>query len=155
MIDAINHTGMTVASVERSLEFYRDTLGMVVEEARSGEWDGEFLSKLTGHPGCRLRIVMVQAADGSRVQLEEFLHPRLEANAPAWARPGGGHLCIEVENIHELADKLRANGYEIVSNPPEPVPLPKESVNAGGFMMGVLDPDGHVIELLQTPTRRA
>ena len=154
MSKAVNHTGMTVADTEASVRFYRDVLGFTVEEAKSGEWNQEYLSHLTGHSGCHLRIVMVQAADGSRVQLEQFVYPKFEANPPGWAEPGGGHLCIEVEDIHAVTERIKAAGYTIVSTPPEPVALPKESVNYGGYYMGVLDPDGHVIELLQRPPGR-
>ena len=153
MLQTVNHTGLTVASVERSLEFFRDVLGMEVDESRSGEWSGEFLTALTGHQGCSLRIAMVVTKDGSRIQLEQFLTPQVEATGQQWAAPGGGHVCIEVDDIHAITDAMREAGYEIISTPPEPVPLPAESVNAGGYMIGVRDPDGHVLELLQTPIR--
>lgn len=155
MIDTINHTGLTVRSVETSLTFYRDLLGMEVDESRSGNWCGPFLQLLTGYEGCSLRIAMVVGADGSRLQLEQFVTPTLDASAPQWASPGGGHVCLEVRDIHAIAEKLRAAGCRLLSVPPEPVSLPAESVNAGGYMMGVLDPDGHVVELLQVPDRAA
>ncbi len=153
MSQTVNHTGLTVASVDESLRFYRDTLGLAVDESRTGEWGGEFLTKLIAYEGTRLRIAMVVCEDGSRVQLEQFVHPVLEPAAPEWGQPGSGHLCIEVADIFAVHDAVEAGGYTIVSRPPEPVPLPEESVNAGGYMMGVLDPDGHVIELLQTPRK--
>lgn len=153
MIDKINHTGLTVGSVENSLGFYRDLLGMEVDESRSGSWCGPFLQLLTGYEGCSLRIAMVVGSDGSRLQLEQFVTPRLDGNAPQWAQPGGGHVCLEVRDIHALAEKLRDAGCRFLSVPPEPVALPAESVNAGGYMLGVLDPDGHVVELLQVPDR--
>ncbi|MCL1838933.1 MAG: VOC family protein [Propionibacteriaceae bacterium] len=154
MTDSVSHTGMTVADTEASVRFYCGTLGFTLEESRSGEWNAEWLSHLTGQPGTHLRIAMVQAADGSRVQLEQFVSPVLDPEPSSWAHPGGGHLCIEVSDIHALAAKIKEDGYTIVSTPPEPVPLPSDSVNAGGFMMGVLDPDGHVIEILQKPAGR-
>lgn len=153
MVDKINHTGLTVASVEASLEFYRDLLGMKVDETRSGCWSGSFLQLLTGYEGCSLRIAMVVGADGSRLQLEQFVTPELPAKATEWGAPGGGHVCMEVQDIHAVADRLRQAGCRFLSIPPEPVALPAESVNAGGYMLGVLDPDGHVVELLQVPTR--
>jgi catechol 2,3-dioxygenase-like lactoylglutathione lyase family enzyme len=153
MLKTVNHTGVTVADVDVALRFYRDTLGMQVDESRSGSWDGAFLSALTGHEGCSLRIAMVTCADGSRIQLEQFIVPDHEPTGQSWTAPGGGHICVEVDDIFAVAEAVRAGGYEILSRPPEPVPLPEESVNAGGYMMGVRDPDGHVLELLQTPQR--
>lgn len=151
MVLSVNHTGLTVGSLDRSLAFYRDTLGLQVDPSRSGEWSGHFLRLLTGYEGCALRIAMVVADDGGRVQLEEFVRPSVDGQTIQWAAPGGGHLCLEVSDLHTLAEAIRAAGYEILSDPPEPVALPSESVNAGGFMMAVRDPDGHVVELLQTP----
>jgi catechol 2,3-dioxygenase-like lactoylglutathione lyase family enzyme len=142
---------MTVGSMEDSVRFYRDTLGMTVDPARTGEWSTPFLAALTGYPGCSLRITMVVADDGTRIQLEQFVVPEEAAQQQSWASPGGGHVCLEVSDIFAVAEAVRAGGYEILSRPPEPVPLPAESVNAGGYMLGVRDPDGHVIEVLQTP----
>ena len=50
MFNTVNHTGLTVSSVDESLKFYRDTLGLAVEEARSGEWSGAFMSYLDVAP---------------------------------------------------------------------------------------------------------
>jgi catechol 2,3-dioxygenase-like lactoylglutathione lyase family enzyme len=153
MFNTVNHTGLTVSSVEESLKFYRDTLGLKHEEARSGEWSGAFLSHLTGYEGTRLRIEMVQCEDGSRIQLEQFVNPVLEKEEVEWGQPGSWHLCVEVSDVFAVLEEVKKNGYRIVSNPPEPVPLPEESIHYGGYFLGVLDPDGHVIELLQPPAQ--
>lgn len=153
MFNTVNHTGLTVASVDESLKFFHETLGLRVDESRSGEWGGEFLTHLTGYEGTRLRIGMVECADGTRIQLEEFVHPRLPRAEQEWGQPGSGHVCVEVDDIFAVCEAVREGGYTIVSNPPEPVPLPPESVFAGGYFLGVLDPDGHVIEILQPPKK--
>ena len=153
MFNTVNHTGLTVSSVEQSLRFYRDTLGLTVEEARSGEWSGGFLSHLIGYEGTHLRIAMVQCKDGSRIQLEEFVHPVLEKHEVEWGQPGAWHLCVEVSDIFEVFEAVKSGGYRIVSDPAEPVPLPEESIHYGGYFLGVLDPDGHVIEVLQPPVQ--
>lgn len=151
MFNTVNHTGLTVSSVDESLKFYRDTLGLHHEEARSGEWSGSFLSHLTGYDGTHLRIAMVQCKDGSRIQLEEFVNPVLDKYEVEWGQPGSWHLCVEVSDMFEVFEAVKQNGYRIVSDPPEPVPLPEESIHYGGYFLGVLDPDGHVIEILQPP----
>ena len=151
MFNTVNHTGLTVSSVEESLKFYRDTLGLQHEEARSGEWSQPFLSHLTGYEGTHLRIEMVQCADGSRIQLEQFVHPVLEKQEVEWGQPGSWHLCVEVSDVFAVLEAVKENGYRIVSDPPEPVPLPEESIHYGGYFLGVLDPDGHLIEILQPP----
>jgi catechol 2,3-dioxygenase-like lactoylglutathione lyase family enzyme len=151
MFNTVNHTGLTVSSVEESLKFYRDTLGLKHEEVRSGEFSGSFLSHLTGYEGTRLRIEMVQCKDGSRIQLEEFVNPVLEKEEVEWGQPGSWHLCVEVSDVFEVLEAVKKNGYRIASDPPEPVPLPEESIHYGGYFLGVLDPDGHVIEILQPP----
>ncbi len=153
MFNTVNHTGLTVSSVEESLKFYRDTIGLTLEESRSGEWSGPFLTHLIGYEGTHLRIAMVQCKDGSRIQLEEFVHPVMEPADTEWGRPGSWHLCVEVDDIFEVWEAVKAGGYTVVSNPPEPVPLPRESIHYGGYFLGVLDPDGHVIEILQPPAQ--
>src|SRR5438046_420597 len=50
-----NHVGVGVSSLERSLAFYRDLLGFNVAYER-GEVTAEYMPRLVGIPGARLKI---------------------------------------------------------------------------------------------------
>ena len=153
MFKTVNHTGLSVSSVDASLSFFRNVLGLKVDDSRSGVWDGPFLSRLTGQEGTRDCTSPWWSAETDHVSSSGIRpHPTLPPATHEWPQPGSGHICVEVEDIFNVWEALKAADCRIVSNPPEPVPLPDGS-QSGGDMLGVLDPDGHVIEILQTPRR--
>ena len=42
-VEWMNHTGLSVSNMDRSLEFYRDTLGLEIE--RDSILEGDFLAQ--------------------------------------------------------------------------------------------------------------
>jgi catechol 2,3-dioxygenase-like lactoylglutathione lyase family enzyme len=70
----IDHTAIVVADTERSLGFYRDTLGLRVD-GRGENWGPE-QERLNAVPGARLRITTLRAPAGPGIELLEYLAPR-------------------------------------------------------------------------------
>lgn len=81
----IDHTAIVVADTDRSLRFYRDTLGMKV--AGEGENYGYEQEQLNHVFGARVRITTLRAASGPGVELLEYLSPTDGRDYPADARP--------------------------------------------------------------------
>lgn len=77
----IDHTAIAVASTERSLRFYRDTLGLRV--AGGSENYGPEQERLNNVFGARLRITTLKAASGPGVELLEYLTPVTGRRYPA------------------------------------------------------------------------
>jgi len=70
----IDHAALVVKNTERSLRFYRDTLGLrVVGGAVNHEPEQV---PLNGVPGARLRTTTLRAAEGPAIELLEYLDPR-------------------------------------------------------------------------------
>jgi len=69
----IDHTGIVVENTERSLAFYRDTLGLRVVAASES---GPERERMTSGRGARLRITTVRASQGPAIELVEHLTPR-------------------------------------------------------------------------------
>lgn len=145
MISSVNHVGLTVSSLERSVAFYRDAVGLdlVLEQ----EKEGGYLAAITRYPGAHARMAQLEARGGTRIELFEYLEP-----------PGGGvplepanigitHLCLLVDDIEGARSRLVEAGAEPFS---DPVPI-ETGANAGGFDLYVRDPDGIVLELFQPP----
>ena len=61
-VEWMNHTGLSVSNMDRSLEFYRDTLGLEIE--RDNILEGDFLTQFTGLPESRVHIVYLGNGDG-------------------------------------------------------------------------------------------
>jgi catechol 2,3-dioxygenase-like lactoylglutathione lyase family enzyme len=77
----IDHTAIVVADTERSLGFYRDTLGFAV--AGESENFGTEHEHLNNVFGARLRITGLRAASGPGIELLEYLAPRDGRPVPA------------------------------------------------------------------------
>jgi catechol 2,3-dioxygenase-like lactoylglutathione lyase family enzyme len=145
----VSHTGITVSDLGRSLAFYRDVLGMKVMAQQVGT--APYLTTMTGFPGVRLKVAFLKVHDNSEHVLEllEYASHPGPKQEQATNRPGNCHLCFMVEDIWNMYESLRANGVHFKS---EPTPI-TAGVNAGGYGVYLLDPDGVTLELFQPPPR--
>ncbi len=121
------HTMLRVGKLERSRKFYTQILGMDLLRQKDYP-DGKFTLAFLGYG-------------------DEKNHTALELTYN-WDTDsydlgkGFGHLAIEVDDVYQAAEKIRAQGGKIIR---EPGPM-----NAGTTLLAfVADPDGYEIELLQ------
>ncbi len=69
-----NHVGVTVSDLARSMTFYRDVLGFHVAYER-GEVTAEYMPRLVGIPGARLKIAGLDIP-GLHLDLIEYIAPK-------------------------------------------------------------------------------
>src|SRR5437667_12495272 len=69
-----NHVGVTVTDLSRSIAFYRDLLGFHVAYER-GEVTAEYMPRLVGIPGARLKIAGLDIP-GLHLDLIASLNPK-------------------------------------------------------------------------------
>jgi catechol 2,3-dioxygenase-like lactoylglutathione lyase family enzyme len=149
-VGSVYHTGFTVRDIERSVAFYRDLLGMRVVRRQAGT--APYLGTITGFEGVRLEVALLQPADGgSMLELLQYASHPAEPTDRATNRPGNGHLCFRVEDIHAACAELRARGVRLISEPTEIT----AGTHAGGWGVYLRDPDGFTLELYQAPPARA
>jgi lactoylglutathione lyase len=139
----LTHVGICVSDLARSLRFYRDLLGFRFEHEL--EVAGEPTDTLL-----RLRGVELHATylfrDGVRIELLAFASP--PAPAPrerAMHEHGLTHLSFRVADLDQTLTALRDAGERVLE---ETVIRFPEFQSAAAF---VTDPDGQLIELVQTP----
>ena len=119
-IIAIDHIVLCVADVQRTLDFYRDALGMEPREERPGKWSLHF----------GLHKISLQDA----------------RTAPDIARatvPGSGNFClITREPVGDVAAGLQQRGIDVFIGP-------AERDGALGRLMSIYfrDPDGNLVEV--------
>jgi catechol 2,3-dioxygenase-like lactoylglutathione lyase family enzyme len=144
-LTGVMHTGFTVSDMERSIRFYRDTLGMQL--VRRQEGTAPYLANVTGFPGVRLQIAFLKVStdDPHVLELLQYVSHPAQGTDRATNRPGNGHLCIKVDDIHEWYRTLIAQGVAAIS---EPV-LITAGINEGAYAVYVRDPDGFTIELYE------
>jgi catechol 2,3-dioxygenase-like lactoylglutathione lyase family enzyme len=122
----IDHTAIVVSDTERSLEFYRDRLGLVV--AGGSENHGPEQERLNNVFGARLRITALRAAAGPGVEFLEYLAPRGGRAPPSDSRASDGWFWqINFAGAEPGRDAVRLPGPDL------------------GYTRGLVlrDPDGH------------
>lgn len=144
------HTGLTVSDLDRSLAFYRDTLGM--ETVFEQEKEGGYLAAIVGYPGAHVRMAhLAFPGDGHRLELFQYLEPEARGEPGEPRDLGITHVCLLVEDIGALHERLRSAGVDFYSDPV----LVDTGANAGGVGVYLRDPDGITLELFQRPKEGA
>ena len=92
-----NHIGVTVSDLSRSIAFYRDLLGFHVAYER-GEVTAEYMPRLVGIPGARLKIAGLDIP-GLHLDLIEYLEPKGAATAGSTADVGNVHIGYSVDDL--------------------------------------------------------
>ena len=146
MIKGANHVGLCVASLDRSIEFYRGGFGMQIVAQGTFErgTEGGRYEAILGLEGATGRVAMLQAAD-LRLELFEFSYPtpkRSDPNRPVCDH-GITHFSVEVVDIGREYERLKACGASFHCPPLEF--SGKVTATYGR------DPDGNVFELLEMP----
>lgn len=131
MVKKINHIGIAVRSIDKALEFYRDTLGI-----ESG--DTEELSQQKIKISClplgdsMVELIEPTAADSA---IARFLDKRGE---------GIHHLAFEVADIEEKLKELKDKGVTLIDQTPR--------VGAHGMRIAFIHPkcsSGVLVELVE------
>jgi diaminopimelate decarboxylase len=148
----IDHVSITVADLDRSLEFYGGLLGLTVRDR--GEIDPALIERMTGVAGTVVTYADVEL--GSRV-LELLQYETAELArpiAPRLSRPGGIHIGLGVDDAHAVYQRLAGAGNRPLSLP---VALPEDGSDwSGSLVFYVRDPDGVTVEIVQraAPVKR-
>ena len=143
----IDHSAITVSNTERSLEFYRDLLGLKVAGASLNT--GVTQERLDGAAGAVVRVTGLRPEHGHGPGLEflQYLSPSGGRPAPADAHPNDivqVRVVLQVDDLDRLGARLAPNGTGSV--PPQG--MRKAAARAGKCLL-VKDPDGHAVMLVE------
>jgi lactoylglutathione lyase len=146
-LSGINHVGLTVADIERSIAFYRDVLGMTLYRRRP-HVDNDYVAQQTGYDGVVLNVASFRVADGpTTLEIVQYMTHNRPAADTATNQPGITHLCVAVDDLQAAYDDLRGKNVRFRS-PPVPI---TGGPNVGGLVVYFYDPDGYMLELFQLP----
>jgi catechol 2,3-dioxygenase-like lactoylglutathione lyase family enzyme len=141
----LDHTAIVVADTDRSLAFYRDTLGLRV--AGEGENYGVEQEHLNNVFGVRLRITTLRAASGTGVELLDYRAPRDGRAAPP---------DLKANDIAHWQITMRAAGVAPLLRPSPHFSLVSPDVTALdtpnlAFAEALLvrDPDQHAVRVVR------
>jgi len=140
MIEAIEHVGLSVSDLKKSIDFYCNKLGF--EIIRSIE-DPELLGKVVNMPDCKATIVHLEK--GSMVL--ELFHYRDPAGKPIptdqkQADKGFSHLGFRSTDVRKDYQDLREAGIRFLS---EPIEFKKDV-----WLCYFYGPDGEVCEIRES-----
>jgi catechol 2,3-dioxygenase-like lactoylglutathione lyase family enzyme len=144
---ALHHTGLTVTDLDRSLGFYRDQLGF--EVVATQEKSGGYLAAIVGYEDAHVRMAHIRAPGSDHaIELFQYLSPAPREVELEPRVVGPTHVCIVVDDLPALYERLRETGIDSFFSPPVNVDT---GINRGGFGLYLRDPDGIIIELFQPP----
>ena len=140
--EGVDHIGITVADLGRSIAFWERMLGEPGRDRRLLE--GPQLASLLGYVGARIDSYWFDLPGGTALELLQYLEPLEPGNDPSSARAGNVHICLRVADIDAALAHAVAAGATQVSR--EPIDITR-GPRAGSKMVCVRDPDGVTIEL--------
>jgi len=139
-IQRVNHTGISVADMERSLGFYRDLLELEVIFDSDVD-DVAPLNAVVGMEQARGRVVWLEVGD-TMIELWQWTSPE-GRNLPADYRPadrGVTHFALQTDDVDELHRRVIDAGY-----PANTAPLDL-GLHKTTYIRG---PDQEIIEILE------
>ncbi len=104
-IKQINHVAVVVDDMNKSLSFWRDALGLPMDELRD-------------EPAEKSRIAFLPAGEAE----VELVLPTSDdsgiAKYLAKRGPGMHHICLEVDDIEDMLSQLRTKGVRLINEEP-------------------------------------
>jgi catechol 2,3-dioxygenase-like lactoylglutathione lyase family enzyme len=141
--ESLEHVGLTVSELDRSVRFYSALLGASPFYRATEE--RPYLGKVVGYPDCRLAIADFHLpGTGTFLELLQYLEPIGHAVSMETANPGIGHVCFVVSDLANEYERISAIGGAFRS----PGPVDRAD---GGRAVYLRDPDGISIELQELP----
>jgi len=144
---AADHTGMTVSNLERALAFWRDVLDF--ELSHTAHQTGKMAREITGVAGAEIKLAVVKAPGGHKIELLEYLAPT-DRKKHVNLRPcdvGSVHVALIVDDLDAVLSAINASGWKAAGKPQ----TLQSGPNAGKRVVYVRDPDGTTIEFMQQP----
>ncbi len=148
-ITGADHTGITVSNLERSLAFWRDVLGFGLSHI--AHQTGKMAKEITGVAGAEIKLAVVKAPGGHKIELLEYLAPP-DGKRHVNLLPcdvGHVHVALIVDDLEDVLERIAKFGWKAAG---EPQTL-KSGPNAGKRVVYVRDPDGTTIEFMQPPVK--
>jgi len=148
-IVAADHTGITVSNLERSLAFWRDILGF--ELSHTAHQTGEMAKEITGVEGAEIKLAVVKAPSGHKIELLEYLAPVDRKHGDLQpCDVGHVHVALLVNNLEAILQKIASSAWKTAGEPQ----VLKTGPNAGKRVVYVRDPDGTTIEFMEVAPKK-
>jgi catechol 2,3-dioxygenase-like lactoylglutathione lyase family enzyme len=145
-ITGVGNFSHIVANLDKSLEFYRDAIGLT--PGRSAAFSpNPAIMNLGNTPGAQSRFVAL-TVPGSAIGVELIEYKDIERTParPRFQDPGAANLILRVRDLDSVLDRAKKAGAKVLTTTGVPTPF------NGGKVVFIQDLDGFVIELSQGAT---
>tara|TARA_X000000950_G_scaffold84957_1_gene106942 strand:- start:29819 stop:30253 length:435 start_codon:yes stop_codon:yes gene_type:complete len=115
LVKGFRHTGIICSDISKSLEFYRDFLGLTVIQ---DFWDNsDYINRITDLDDGNVHMIKLKAADGTVLELLDYVtHPTNLIDQPVY-NVGACHIALQVEDIELAYSNLISKGIKFLSEP--------------------------------------
>jgi catechol 2,3-dioxygenase-like lactoylglutathione lyase family enzyme len=149
IVKSVEAVGMTVADMDRSVEFFSKVLSF--EKINDVEVHGSEYEKLQGVFGLRMRVARLKLGD-EMIELTQYLAPEGRPIPPDWRSHDHWfqHIAIVVSDMDKAYQQLRRHKVRHASSGPQTIPATNKAA-AGIRAFYFKDPDGHNLEIIYFP----
>jgi predicted enzyme related to lactoylglutathione lyase len=147
-ITGVGNFSHIVTSLEKSVEFYRDVIGLPVVTPPQQFSGNPPIMKMGNTPGAQSRIAVLKAPGTAiGVELIEYKDIDRKPANPRFQDPGAANLQVRVRDLDAVVARVKKSGAHILTAAGTP-----SAIAGGTKVMFIQDPDGFVLELLQPGT---
>jgi catechol 2,3-dioxygenase-like lactoylglutathione lyase family enzyme len=140
IVKGVRHFGIICKDIKKSLNFYKDDLGL---EVIQDFWDdSDYINEITGIIGAKVHMIKMRADDGTVLELLDYVSHPTESIDQEVYNVGACHIAFQVHDIRQAYSELSQKEVRFLS---EPV-LSSEGIAKVCFC---LDPDNTRIELVE------
>jgi catechol 2,3-dioxygenase-like lactoylglutathione lyase family enzyme len=148
-MSGIDHAGLTVGDLDRSIRFYGSVLGCIVQER--GVIGGAEVETLTGVPGAVIHTADLKLPSGDMLELLQYVVPDRQVLVQRRFDAGHSHIAFTVGDVDAARMRALSAGALDCS-------LPVTLQEPGSSWDGVrvcyaVDPDGRTIEFVERPAQ--
>jgi catechol 2,3-dioxygenase-like lactoylglutathione lyase family enzyme len=149
LVKSVEAVGMTVANMDRSIEFFSNVLSF--DKISNVEVYGAEYEKLQGLFGLRMRVARLKLGNET-FKLTQYLAPEGRTIPPDWRSNDHWfqHIAIVVSDMDKAYQRLRSHKVRHASTGPQTIP-PTNKAAAGIRAYYFKDPDGHNLEIIYFP----
>lgn len=148
MIKEVAHIGITISDMDKSIDFYKNVLGLSLK----GEMimEGRETDKLFGEENTKVRVAYLNGSDeiiAPPIELLEFVSSKARLDKSDLHKTSISEICFKVEDIEKTYVRLKKEGVKFISEPQAFDFTPQGFGKSKAVYFK--DPDGIILELME------
>jgi catechol 2,3-dioxygenase-like lactoylglutathione lyase family enzyme len=144
-----DHLGITVPDLAEAVQLFRDLFGAVELYSLARADDRDLMVDRIGiDPAAAMSAVMMQLTGDFKLEIFEWTAPDQRADVPRASDVGGHHLCLVVDDLDDVIERLRTYPNLRVMAGPNLLTI---GPYAGGSWIYAYTPWGMLLEIICPP----